>query len=304
MAELFGSHLRRLRLRAGWTQAETGRRVHVVGSRIAQLEGGTGHRPTLALTRALDAVLDADGLLVELLPHVWREAFPDWSRRFMELSHRATGIRQYLAHEVPGLLQTEDYARAVLGVGCTLRDPAHLEERVAARMTRQQRLDGPDRPEYEVVLDESVLLRHVGEAEVMRSQLQHLLRSAGAGHVTLQVLPFRSGEHPSLGGSLTVLTMPDGSRVGYREGAEDGRLLEELEDVMSCTWAYDRLRVLALPPRASLARIRAVLEDEYRVERVPSRSKRRRLAKVQLQQQGGRRLRGGGRRPPRGGAGA
>lgn len=114
MAALFGTRVRRLRTAAGLTQAELGDRTHVVSTRITQIERASGAKPTLELARALDAVLGADDLLVELWPYVYREAFPDWSRKFMEYSERAVAIRQYAAHLVPGLLQTEDYARAVL----------------------------------------------------------------------------------------------------------------------------------------------------------------------------------------------
>lgn len=113
MAALFGARVRRLRTAAGLTQAELGDKVHVVSTRITQIERASGAKPTLELARALDVALGADNLLVELWPFVYREAFPDWSRTFMEYSERAVAIREYAAHVVPGLLQTEDYARAV-----------------------------------------------------------------------------------------------------------------------------------------------------------------------------------------------
>ena len=132
MAALFGSRVRRLRTAAGLTQADVGRKTHVVSTRITQIERASGAKPTLELARALDAALGADDLLVELWPYVYREAFPDWSRKFMEYSERAVAIREYAAHVVPGLLQTEDYARAVLSVGRSLGGEEQLEERVAA----------------------------------------------------------------------------------------------------------------------------------------------------------------------------
>ena len=114
MAALFGARMRELRTAAGPTQAELGAKTHVVGTRITRIERASGAKPTLELARALDAVLGADNLLVDLWPYVYREAFPDWSRKFMAYSERAVSIRQYAAHVVPGPLQTEDYARAVL----------------------------------------------------------------------------------------------------------------------------------------------------------------------------------------------
>jgi transcriptional regulator with XRE-family HTH domain len=298
MAALFGSRVRRLRTAAGMTQAELGGAVHVVSTRITQVERASGAKPTLELARALDAALGADNLLVELWPYVYREAFPDWSRKFMAYSERAGVIRQYAAHVVPGLLQTEDYARAVLSVGRTLGSKEQLEERVTARLGRQARLGAPDPPELWVVLDEAVLRRPVGGRDIMREQLARVLDAAAERHVTVQVLPFDQGEHDAMGGSLTVLTMPDGSEVAYTEGAHYGQLIEDPDEVRSFGLTYDRLRAAALPPLMSLDMIRSVMEDNHRGAKVPSRSERRRLAQEQLQQPRGGRLRGGGRRVP------
>ncbi|MEU1042209.1 helix-turn-helix transcriptional regulator [Streptomyces sp. NPDC005907] len=298
MAALFGARVRRLRTAAGLTQAELGDRTHVVSTRITQIERASGAKPTLDLARALDAALSADDLLVELWPYVYREAFPDWSRKFMEYSERAVAIRQYAAHVVPGLLQTEDYARAVLSVGRTLGSETQLEERVALRMGRQERLGTPDRPELWVVLDESVLRRPIGGRPVMQEQMARLLGAAAQPHVTVQVLPFDQGEHDVMGGSLTMLALPDGSESAYTEGAHFGQLIEDPHEVASFALTYDRLRAAALPPLMSLDMIRSVMEDKHRGAKVPSRSERRRLAQEQLQQSGGGRLRGGGRRVP------
>ncbi|MFE1366707.1 Scr1 family TA system antitoxin-like transcriptional regulator [Streptomyces anulatus] len=299
MAALFGSRVRKLRTAAGLTQTEVGALTHVVGSRIAQIERATGAKPTLELTRALDRELVADDLLIDLWPYVYREAFPNWSQAFIAYSARAAVIRQYAAHAVPGLLQTPEYARALLSVGHSLRGAEHLEERVAARLDRQTRLTDPGRPELWIILDEAVLRRPVGGSAVMRGQLEKLLRMAEEPGIIIQVLPFDQGEHGALGGSLTVLVMPDGSEVAYTEGAHHGQLTEEPDEVERFVLTYDQLRAMALPPLMSLDLIRSVLEADYRGSRIPSRSDRRRLAQEQLQQSGGRRLRGGGGRIPR-----
>ncbi|MEU6279587.1 helix-turn-helix transcriptional regulator [Streptomyces sp. NPDC047028] len=296
MAALFGARVRRLRIAAGLTQSELGALAHVVSSRITQIERASGAKPTLELTRSLDVALGADELLIELWPYVYREAFPDWSRRFMEYAERAVVIRQYAAHVVPGLLQTEDYARAVLSLDALLDGEEQLEERLSARMGRQERLSSPDRPELWVILDEAVLRRPIGGSAVMRKQLVRLLDAATERHITVQVLPFDQGGHESMGGSLTLLTMPDGTDVAYTEGADYGQLIEEPADVSRYTVIYDRLRAAALPPLMSLDVIRSTMEGNYRGANLPSRSDRRRLAQEQLQQSGGRRLRGGGRR--------
>ncbi|MFJ3931449.1 Scr1 family TA system antitoxin-like transcriptional regulator [Streptomyces sp. NPDC090029] len=298
MAALFGAQVRRLRLSAGLTQARLGAMTHVVGTRITQVERRSGAKPTLELAKALDAALGADGLLVDLWPHVYRESFPDWSRTFMAYAAQAVAIRQYTAHVVPGLLQTEDYARALLGVDLDLRDEAQLEERLTARLARQNRLDGPGRPELLAILDEAVLRRPVGGEEAMREQLARLVRTAAERQSCILVLPFAHGEHDMLGGSLTVLRLPNGAEVAYCEGAHHGQLFEDPHEVRKLAETYDRLRLAALPARRSLRLIRSAMED-YRDPRLPSRSDRRRLAQEQLQQPGGRRLRRGGARNPR-----
>ncbi|WP_346173229.1 helix-turn-helix transcriptional regulator [Streptomyces cuspidosporus] len=299
MAALFGSRVRKLRLAAGLTQAELGAKAHVVASRITQIERALGAKPTFELAQVLDTILGADNLLIDMWPYVYREAFPDWSRAFMAYAERAVAIGEYAAQVVPGLLQTEDYARALLSLDILLSSDEQLEERVVARLGRQKRLASHDRPELRVVLDEAVLRRPVGGTAVMRAQLARLLEAAEERHITLQVLPFDQGEHEEMGGSLTVLTLPDGDDVAYKEGAYFGQLFEEPSEVKRLTVTYDRLRAVALPPIMSLDMIRSVMEDNYRGANVPSRSERRRLAQKQLQQSGGWKLRGGGRRIPR-----
>jgi transcriptional regulator with XRE-family HTH domain len=296
MAELFGKRVRRLRIAAGLSQVELGKRLHVHSSRINQIERTTGHKPTFDLARSLDRALNADDLLVELWPYVYREAFPDWAKAFMSHEAKAIALRTYMAHTVDGLLQTEEYARALLRIGRTLKTEEQLKERLEGRMSRQERLRGADGPELWVILDEAVLWRPVGGVAVMRGQLARLLETEGDPRITLQVLPFDCGEHPSLGSSLTVLTLPKGSEVAYLEGGGHGWLIEDAAEVKRYALAYDWLRANALPPAHSLDLIRSMMEGQYRDSRIPSRTERRRLAQVQLQRSGGRSVHRGGRR--------
>ncbi|MFI7240571.1 helix-turn-helix domain-containing protein [Streptomyces qinglanensis] len=293
MAALYGVHLKRLRERRGWTQRDLAARVFVSPGRVAQLECASGARPTAELTRALDDALEAGGLLVDLWPHVYRESFPDWARRFMELAARAVLIREYASQAVPGLLQTEAYAREVLRVGRTVTSPQVLEERIVSRLARQARLGESDAPELQAILDEAVLTRRVGGDGTMHEQLERL--RLACGQHTVQVLPFTSGAHPMLGGSLTILTMPNGTEVAYAEGADQGQLFEEPSDVDLCVRAYDQLRADSLPVVMSARKIANAAEG-YR----HGGSERRALARKQLQQSRGRQLRrGGGRLPGR-----
>ncbi|WP_254693393.1 helix-turn-helix domain-containing protein [Streptomyces qinglanensis] len=297
MAALYGVHLKRLRERRGWTQRDLAARVFVSPGRVAQLECASGARPTAELTRALDDALEAGGLLVDLWPHVYRESFPDWSRRFMELAAKAAVIREYAANAVPGLLQTEAYARAVLGVGRTLKGPEMLDERVTSRIARQARLCEPGAPDLHAVLDEAVLARPVGGHMTMREQFERLVQASEEHKV--QVLPFTSGEHPMMGVSLTILTMPDGAEVAYTEGSDQGQLYEEPDDVATFIRAYDRLRADSLPVAMSARMIADAVEGSSH-----GGSERRTVARKQLQQPGGWQLRRGGGRLPRRRSGA
>ncbi|WP_039633166.1 helix-turn-helix transcriptional regulator [Streptomyces sp. 769] len=299
MAALFGTRLRKLRRAAGLTQDALGRRVRTHSTRINQVERCTGAKPTLELARALDEAVGAGNLLVELWPFVYRERFPDWAAEFMVRSARAVLIREHAASVIPGLLQTEGYARAVLNVGRTLKSPEQLEERLASRLARQSLLRQPDGPVLWVVLDESILLRPVGGPAVMRAQLARLLETTDDPRITVQILPFSSGAHGAVEGSMTLLTLPDASECAYIESSECGQLVDEPEDVVTFAETYDHARALALPPSMSLDMIRSVMEGTYRAARIPSRSERRRLAQVHLQQQGGWQLHRSGSRPPR-----
>ncbi|MBO8194149.1 helix-turn-helix domain-containing protein [Streptomyces oryzae] len=292
MAALYGVHLKRLREQRGWTQRELAARVYVSPGRIAQLECALGARPTWELTKAIDLAVGADGLLMDLWPHVYRESFPDWVQRFMELAARAAIIREYASQAVPGLLQTEAYAREVLRYGRTVTSPEMLEERIASRLERQERLKGPNAPTYCVVLDEAVLARRVGGEKTMHEQLNRVRLACDRQQI--QVLPFAVGAHPMQGGSLTLLTMPDGTEVAYAEGAGHGQLFEEPDDVEKFNHVYDQLRADSLPEPMS-ARMIAEAAEGYN----HGGSERRALARKQLQRSGRRQLRGGGGRLPR-----
>lgn len=292
LSALYGAKLRKLRIRAGWTQRELGARVPIAHSRIAQFELGN-ETPPADVNAKLDALLGADGDLIDLWGHVRRTPFPDWARRYMSLEPQAVKIQKYLAHTVPGLLQTEAYARALL----TIARPSvgtKLDQMLAARLERQDLLVRPDPPVFWTILDEAALWRRVGGRDTMRQQLNHLVEVVNRSpNITVQVLPFDQGEHPVLGGSLTVLSFNGRPDVAYMESSHSGELVESRDLVAEFVLGFDQLRAQALPPRESADLIRSVMEDTYRGPHPSTRSQRRRVAQVQLQQHSGRRLRRG-----------
>ncbi|MEV8225060.1 helix-turn-helix transcriptional regulator [Streptomyces sp. NPDC079167] len=288
---LYGSMLRKLRMKAGWTQRELGNMIPIAHSRIAQFELGN-ETPVFDVAEALDRLLKADGDLMDLWQHVVRTPIPNWAIRYVNLEPKATKIRKYAAHSVPGLLQTEGYARGLLSVARPSVGDG-LDKLLAARMARQQILGRSKPPVLWAVLDEAVLHRVVEQPSVMSAQLKHLLDVAESrNEITLQVLPFSAGAHPLLDGSATVLSFASRADVAYLEGSHSGELIEHGVAVAEYALAFDYLLSLALSPRASATMIRSVLEDLNRDARPPGRSARRRLAQVQLQQHAGRRLRG------------
>lgn len=261
MAALFGARVRRLRTAAGLTQAELGALTHVVSTRITQIERASGAKPTLELARALDAVLGADDLLVELWPYVYREAFPDWSRKFMEYSERAVAVRQYAAHVVPGLLQTEDYARAVFTMRRPLLDEVTIEQRVEARLARQEVFARKPAPTMSFVMEEAVVRKRLGGSTVWRGQLEQILLVGERRNVQIQLMPDDREEHAALAGPFSLIETENGRRIAYMEAHKHSRLFADRATVRELEEQYSLLRAQALTPRESLALVEKLLGE-------------------------------------------
>jgi transcriptional regulator with XRE-family HTH domain len=260
LAALYGAKLRKLRTKAGLTQRELGEGVPIAHSRIAQFELGN-ETPPEDVSAKLDALLCADGDLTDLWEHVRRTPFPDWARRFVEYEARATAMHKYMAHSVPGLLQTEAYARELLRLGQPWFTREEIEEKVAARVDRQDMLRRERPPLLWVVLDEAVIRRPVGGQESMRDQLSRILEAARAPGIEVQVLAFASGGHSAMGGSLTLLSFENGPDVAYLEAGHSGELVEDQAKVARHSYCYDLVHADALPPEASAALILQAMED-------------------------------------------
>ncbi|MEU8522680.1 helix-turn-helix transcriptional regulator [Streptomyces sp. NBC_01216] len=262
LAALYGTKLRKLRGRARLTQRQLGDRVPIAHSRIAQFELGN-EVPPEDVNGKLDLILGADGDLVDLWGHLRRTPYPDWARRYMALEPRAVKMLKYMAQAVPGLWQTEDYARAVLRTSRPRDSEGEIEKLVSARLERQAILCRESPPLFWCIVDEAVLRRPVGGPVVMAEQLDRLLALATTPHAVLQVLPFGAGEHPVMGGSLTLLAFDRGPDVAYTESSHSGELVEAQEEVAAYALAYDLLQAKALAPDESLNLVRSVVE-EYR----------------------------------------
>ncbi|MFD3998822.1 Scr1 family TA system antitoxin-like transcriptional regulator [Streptomyces sp. NPDC058583] len=256
--DYYGSELRRLREAAGLGQSQLGGIVFCTGSLIGQIENAK-KVPTRDFSERIDAALMTGGVFTRLVGLVLRSQLPTWFQPFAEMEAKAAYISTYQSQMVYGLLQTEEYARAVLGV----EQADQLDEMVAARMERQRILRRDHPPVLWVVLDEAVLRREIGGRRVMRTQLEYLLTFAREPWVHIQVLPDSVGEHPGLLGSFTVLRFDDDPDLFYCESYDDGHLTANSQVIRERSVGYARLQAMALSPEDSAALIACVMEERY-----------------------------------------
>lgn len=264
----FGSEQRRHREAAKLSLVQLATVVNSSKSALARIETAE-LMPPPDLPPRLDAAFGTDKHFHGLYQLAKREAHPDQYRRYMDFEAQAEVIEQYGAQILPGLLQTEAYARAALGVQEDL-SREQVEERVNARISRQWRPhSAPPRHRW-AILDESLLRRRMGVGACMCEQLASLLGQVDTPESKVQVMPFSAGLHPLLGGALTLLTLRDGSSVAYEEGIEAGHLYEAPDMVKKRRRQYETLRAnaLSLPESADL--IRKAMEDCRPCEAPPS----------------------------------
>ncbi|MFJ1746693.1 Scr1 family TA system antitoxin-like transcriptional regulator [Streptomyces sp. NPDC088116] len=264
----FGSEQRRHRERADLSLVRLAEILNSSKSTLARIETAE-LMPPPDLPRKLDAAFGTDEHFHDLYQLAKREAHPDQYRRYMDFEASSEIIEQYGAQVLPGLLQTEAYTRAFFGFlpGLTKEK---LEERVAARMARQER-QRSDLPPYRwAIIDESALRRPVGGRECMFNQLASLLRQVDTPDSKVQVMPFSAGPHSLMGGALTLLTLTDGSTAAYEEGIESGHLYEDLEAVKKWRKRYEVLRANALSLTESAELIRKAMEDYQTCDTAPS----------------------------------
>jgi transcriptional regulator with XRE-family HTH domain len=183
----------------------------------------------------------------------YRRDLPEDFHPVFNLEIAATALMQFETLLVPGLLQTADYARAVIsGITPGLSDD-EIDRRVAARLARQQILSKDKPPEFHVILDEVALERPIGRAQTMRGQLRRLVDACVSSSTTIQVLPKTIGASPALGGPFLILSLPEPiPDIGYTEGIGGGVYLESVEDIRRCTLRFGTLIEQALSPSESV----------------------------------------------------
>ena len=272
---LLGSQLRRLREDRGVSRQDAGYVIRASESKISRLELGRVSFKERDVADLLTLYGVADEHEREALLQLAREAntpgwwhrysevLPSWFQTFVGLEEAAGLVRTYELQFIPGLLQTEDYARAVIRLGNADASETEIEQRVELRMHRQQRLKGPDAPRLWAVLDEAALRRPIGGPEVMRGQLDHLISVSKLPNVTLQVMPFQFGGHAAEGGAFSILRFPepDLPDVVYVENLTGALYLDKRDDVDTYMQAMERLCVDSATPDGTIEMIGGVLRE-------------------------------------------
>jgi hypothetical protein len=242
---LVGAQLRRLRTEQGISRERAGQAIRASEWKIHRLENGQVGFKERDIVDLLGLYGVTDPHEVEALlamargantPGWWLQyagILPLWFRAYVDLEPAAMLIRTYQGQLIPGLLQTEDYMRAVIRGAHLDESPEQVERRVALRMSRQSLITRADAPRLWAVMDEAVLRRPVGGADVMRVQLERLIDAAKLPNVTLQILPFGAGAHPAMVGAFSILRFPDQALpdIVYVEHLTNALYLDRREDV-------------------------------------------------------------------------
>ncbi|MET8162427.1 helix-turn-helix transcriptional regulator [Sphaerisporangium sp. NPDC005289] len=251
---MFGDELRDRRMQANITQQQLAELTQFSRSLLAFVERGE-RTPSRNLAQRCDDALKADGELVRLWTKLTRDASPQWFRGWLETEQEAHTLHTWQPLVVPGLLQTEDYARTIIRgeAGITL---AQVEKAVHARMERQQIFNRAAPPMLWVVIDEGVLHRPVGGKEVMRKQIRRLLEAAESPYIGVQVVPTALGVTTGLLGGFVIAQIPDAADTVYIESATHGHVSNRAEDVRVIQSSYDTVRAEAQPQPVSIELIR------------------------------------------------
>jgi transcriptional regulator with XRE-family HTH domain len=249
--------LRFYRARSGLSQEQLGALIHFSADQVSKVETGL-RTPTREFIATCDACpeLGTAGALGELRERLdgyfKQRAYPGWFAHWTDYEARATALRWYESLVVPGLLQTPDYAHAVLRTRVGASDE-QIDEMVTARIERQTVLERDYPPTLWVVLDEGVLRRPVGGPTVIAGQLRHMLGMAQRPNIVIQVIPATAGAHEGLRGPFMIADFADAPSVAWQDAAVFGQLIEAADGIASLMVMWDTLKSEALPRSASQA---------------------------------------------------
>lgn len=254
----FGQTMKTLRLRAGLEREEFGRRLGYSASTIAAFEQGRRIPLSRTIDKA-DEVLGADGVLSVWKKEVERAQYPGFFQGMAVVEKEAIELLSYSTLVLNGLVQTEEYMRAVLGMRCPILDEETIEQRVAARLARQDIFDRWPAPLLSFVIGEAVLRHPYGGKRVLRGQLEHLHQVAQKRNVAMQVMPIDCEVNAGVDGPFTIVTRKDGKKFAYAEAQGSSALQSDPEHTALIAARYGIIRSQALTSRESLAFIEGLL---------------------------------------------
>ncbi|WP_327698319.1 MULTISPECIES: helix-turn-helix domain-containing protein [unclassified Streptomyces] len=274
---ILGRQLEELRTRAGLTFEDAGAAIGVSHSTIRRMEAAKVARlrlpdvEKLLQTYGVTDQQEIDTFLKSVREankrgwwHNYRDVLPDWFAAYLSLEQAALQIRAYEAQFVPGLFQTAEYARALLGAGNPHASSEATDRRVALRLRRQELLTRAAPPRVWIVMDETVLRWPVGGPEVMRAQIDHLIEMNALPHVTLQIMPFGNGPHPAMRAGafhLFRFRAPELPDIVYLSGLVGAVYLDKGDDVVVYREALDRLGAQSAPARKTEALLGAIRKE-------------------------------------------
>ncbi|QOC95214.1 helix-turn-helix domain-containing protein [Micromonospora craniellae] len=259
MLEHFAEELRLVRATADMSQTALAEALSYSAALVAKVET-CERKPSLDFARRCDAVFGADGRFERIQRRLSRESVVPWFRDWAGIEAEATALRSFEPLCVPGLLQTEAYARALLSGGGLFADD-EVEQQVTTRLDRQAALTRDRPPLFTVVIDEYVLRRRIGGQEVMREQLRHLGKTGSVmPRVRIQVVPLAAGAYAGLGGPFVIATSANGDDVVYLEGQRHGQVVDRPDYVQQMVEVWESIRGEALSQQQSLDLIAELAE--------------------------------------------
>ncbi|MFB8207204.1 MULTISPECIES: helix-turn-helix transcriptional regulator [unclassified Streptomyces] len=252
----FGAVVHALREHAGLSREQFGKLVGYSRHTIASIEQGR-RWPERGFVESAEPVLGNTGALRKAAPYLTRQAgLANWFVQWARLESTAISVYTYECRVIPGLLQTEAYARAISLAVPPLPDPEELEQRITARMARQEILSVNRKPPtaFSFIVEQSVLERHTGGDDVTRELLDHLIELIeGNWNVEFQIMPTRRVSHAGTDGPIVLAETPEHRWFAYSEGQKNGRLISDPKEISVLQQRYAKLRSQALTPEDSLS---------------------------------------------------
>jgi len=272
---LLGTQLRRLREAKGITRDEAGHLIRGSESKISRMELG---RVSFKERDVADLLTmygveedDARRAVMDLVDranepgwwHRFNDVLPGWFQAYVGLEECAERIRTYEVQFVPGLLQTKEYARAVITAGAVGSTPEQIAHRVDLRLERQRVLEGGTGPMFWAVIDEAALRRPIGGSEVMRGQIQHLIELTAQSNITIQVMPFSFGGHAAEGGAFSILRFndPELPDIIYVEQLASALYLDKRDEVDRYGAVMERLCAVSTTPAETIDLLEKIMQE-------------------------------------------